>query len=104
MYVIFNSELQSILRKNVKMLQFANDICIYLSDNSIRECTQKLDETYTNISNWMTFNGLEIAYEKTKTTIFTRWFIELSPYIILNDIEISTAPETNFLVLLLTPD
>ena len=97
LYVIFTKELEAVIPENVKILQYADDICVYVKDKSIEKCTQLINEALINISKWMTLNGLDISYEKTNISIFTRSFINFPSHITLNNIEIKHCTTNKFL-------
>ena len=96
-YVLFTHDLEKILPNNVKIIQYADDVCIYVSDNSTKNCLQALDRSLIKISQWMTANGLEISYSKTSVTTFTRSRMEFPPFVILNNTRIAHNTSTKFL-------
>ena len=97
MYVLFTKELESLLPPDVKIIQYADDICLYASDKSFNKCKTDLSKALKITSNWMTDNGLQISYDKTNITTFTTSRIQLPAQITLNNKNIQNLHVAKFL-------
>ena len=96
-YVLFTYDLEKILSDNVKIIQYADDVCLYVTHDSVESCVQSLDRSLAKVSQWMNTNGLEISYNKTFVTTFSYSHTEFPEYVILNNTRISHNYSVKFL-------
>ena len=96
-YVLFAHDLEKIVPNNIKIIQYADDVCLYVANKSIENCLQSLDQTLLRVSEWMSSNGLEISYNKTSVTTFSHTRAESPEYVTLNNTRIKHTNSTTFL-------
>ena len=97
LYILFTSDLENILPKGINIIQYADDVCLYATDNSIQNCINRLNQALIKVSQWMNKNGLDISYDKTSITTFTRSRMVFPEFITLNNIRIKHSPRVKFL-------
>ena len=96
-YVLFVHDLGKILPNNVKIIQYADDVCLYVINKSTQNCLHTLDQTLLKVSQWMSATGLEISYNKTYITTFTHSRIEFPEFLTLNNTRIAHYNSVKFL-------
>lgn len=72
LYIIYTHELENVLPQNVKILQFADDICIYTENKKIAACNEELSNAMDTIKNWSNNMGFTISEQKSCICTFTR--------------------------------
>ena len=96
-YILYTYDLEKIIPNEVKIIQYADDICLYVSNKSIPNCLQSLDLALSKVSQWLAGNGFEISYNKTSVTTFTLSHFDFPPYVTLNNIRVTHNTSTKFL-------
>lgn len=72
LYTIYTYDLELLFNDNIKILQFADDVCIYTTGTSIEVCNNKIDTKFQETLKWFDNNGLTISQEKSVMCTFTR--------------------------------
>lgn len=97
LFNIYTSDLNKIFHPNIKTLQFADDICIYVSKNSIRETECELSSAMKSFNKWALFTGFHIVPEKTIVSIYTRHRTPFPNNFILDNKSYKILPIVKFL-------
>lgn len=72
LYSVYTRELENQINHGTSILQYADDIAIYLTDKDIPRACERLSQEIVRIKEWLTQRGLDLAPEKTQFVIFTR--------------------------------
>lgn len=72
LYIIYTRDLEHVLPSHTKLLQFADDICIYVKDKSIDNSLKLLEESIAALLKWTSTNNLNISENKSHICTFTR--------------------------------
>lgn len=103
LYIIYASDFDTIFNTNMKVLQYADDICIYTSHKNIEDCHRNLEQAAIGLETWMTNNGFEISETKSVVITFTRRRFQPLPTIQLNNYNFPYRPVVKFLGVYLDP-
>lgn len=101
LYLIYTYDLEEMFASDVKILQFADDICVYSTGPSIRLINSDLEYALQKVQKWMHINGLTISVQKSKMCTFTRENVPLRNGILLDHAEIEYVPEVKYLGMIL---
>ena len=82
---------------NTHILQYADDISIFVTDNSIDTAITKIQNSINTLSNWYKNIGLNINQNKTKFMVFTRKKLTRLPSLTLNNNDIQFVTSLKFL-------
>ncbi|KAF6210306.1 hypothetical protein GE061_013410 [Apolygus lucorum] len=72
LYVIYVSELDLVIPEGVKLLQYADDLCIYTTSRDPSTCRELLDEALLGVNDHLGSLGLRIAPHKSILCPFSR--------------------------------
>lgn len=72
LYIIYTRDIEYIFPRHTQLLQFADDICIYVKSNNIADNHHLLEESTSALVNWSLENGLDISESKSQVCTFTR--------------------------------
>lgn len=72
LYSIYAADLVSVLPNTVKIIQYADDICIYTIGENLENCKAQLSDGITPLLKWFYENGLSISIIKTVLCPFMR--------------------------------
>lgn len=74
LYSLYVLELEPIIQsnKNVKIIQFADDVCLFSSDKDTHTALRYLKRCANLVSCWYERMGLTLAPEKTQLCVFSR--------------------------------
>ncbi|XP_026481045.1 uncharacterized protein LOC113387873 [Ctenocephalides felis] len=72
LFNIYMSDFTAVTQDDVKKLQYAIDLFLYISCNTLEECIHKIKWSITGVSEWMRSNHLNLFLVKTKGILFTR--------------------------------
>lgn len=72
LYIIYTIDIEGIINNNVKIIQYADDVCIYQDNCEIDQGIEVLNNTMNKLDNWAQENGLSINQNKTQICIFTK--------------------------------
>lgn len=72
LYSIYTRKLESLIENPINILQFADDLCLYNSENnvSIEGQVEKVEREIAKITPWLADRGLELAPEKCVMVVF----------------------------------
>lgn len=97
LYNIYTFDLASIFDKHANILQYADDLLLYVIDKSSQRCSEMLSSAMENLKNWLNTNGLELSASKSSLVFFTR-SANLNPITVkYDDIPIPVKPYSKFL-------
>ena len=72
LYIIYTYDLELNFNGKTKILQFADDVCLYITDKNVQTGTNALKQIFIETETWFTNIGLTISAEKTIACIFSR--------------------------------
>lgn len=74
LYSIYVADLEEFLQfnPNIKTLQYADDVCLYISLSNRIDALAGLEEAGNKLADWYDSLGLELAPDKTQLCIFNR--------------------------------
>lgn len=73
LYSVYVSELGILARNpNIRILQFADDVCFYTSHNDTQTALNAVEEITNSSVDWFAGLGLSVAPEKSQLCIFSR--------------------------------
>ena len=72
LFSIYTQEIESCTTPGVKILQYADDVVIYTSSQSILTNENRLKDTLSNLNTILNNLGLSLELDKTKAVVFTR--------------------------------
>lgn len=74
LYTLYTADLESIfsLSPEIKILQYADDVCIYVTKPNLLECTVVLEDVIKKLDKWVAETGLEISEKKSVVCPFSR--------------------------------
>lgn len=73
LYIIYTIDFDQLFDANIiKILQFADDICIYSEDQNIDTCNEQLEQALEQVNKWTYNLGLTVSEQKTTICTFTR--------------------------------
>lgn len=102
LYTIYTRDLEENLNLNTRIIQYADDICIYTRSKSPSENTFALNESILKLYENLLKLELDLSVEKTKSMVFTRKYTpHNSPDIIINNVVVEFVSSYKFLGLIL---
>ena len=72
LYVIYTHDLEKLFPADVRIIQFADDVCIYVTDKTIQKCNEKLSTKFDEVLIWLNENGLTLSPQKSVICSFSR--------------------------------
>lgn len=72
LYSIYTYDLEFCLLDSVKVLQYADDLLFYCSDNSIEYLSTQLSLSLISLKSWLVRHGLELSVGKSTAVLFSR--------------------------------
>lgn len=72
LYSLYTCDLETTVNPFCKVLQYADDLAIYISSKSIIEAEQNLNYALSYLGDWLLDHGLSISASKSSTVVFTR--------------------------------
>jgi ribonuclease HI len=84
LYNIYTHDLDSSIPSNVNILQYADDLLIYVSGHSIENLSHLLSNSLTYLKKWLDYNGLALSTSKSCAVLFSRMRL-LPPFSVFYD-------------------
>lgn len=97
LYIIYTYDLEKLVDPNIRLLQFADDVCIYTETRDINICNKRLHHALTEVNKWFSNNGLTISEKKSVVVTFTRKRFQPPPKITLDNYEFPYKTSIKFL-------
>ncbi|XP_026469998.1 uncharacterized protein LOC113373949 [Ctenocephalides felis] len=72
LYLIYVRDIEKIWETGTKILQFADDVVIYIEKSSLQEAYEVMSRNIDFFHEWLAKKGLELSDEKSSIGIFTR--------------------------------
>lgn len=72
LYIIYTNDFSHIFNPNIKVLQYADDVCIYTTESNIEKSHDNLEIAVQQVDLWTSDNGLTISESKSAIVTFTR--------------------------------
>ena len=101
LYIIYTYDLERMFNNNTKILQFADDVCIYNSDKDIDTCNRRLNDKLAETIEWFNQNSLTISPGKSVLCTFTRKRFLPPNTINLNNMDIPYRTSVKYLGIIL---
>lgn len=102
LYSIYTMDLETSIPPEIKIVQFVDDFCIYLTDKSPEICEIKIKSGILAVEKFMSKNGLKISYPKSEAVLFSRKRRpNISQNISVNHYEIPINKKVRFLGLMM---
>lgn len=72
LYNIYTYDLESSLNESVQVLQYADDLLLYLTGHSVANICTSLTSSLCLLKTWLETNGLHLSIDKSNIVLFTR--------------------------------
>lgn len=72
LYNIYVHKIEKACTNNCKLLQYADDICVYVNSDDVKKGIKKLEKTIKNIFSFLQLSGLTLSGEKSQFCIFSQ--------------------------------
>ncbi|XP_049871583.1 RNA-directed DNA polymerase from mobile element jockey isoform X2 [Pectinophora gossypiella] len=72
LYSLYTYDLEVCVNSFCNVLQYADDLVLYASSDSLEEATGKLNHALQYLENWLDEHGLSLSVEKSSVVVFTR--------------------------------
>lgn len=72
LYSVYTFDLEQAVSPFCQVLQYADDLALYVSSKSIHEAENQLNSALSYLEDWLTEHGLTISAHKSSTVIFTK--------------------------------
>ena len=102
LYIVYVSGIEEVLPDNVKILQYADDVCLYCTHPDFDVCKEQLSEAVLSTVCFFNGLGLSISIQKSTICLFTRRRINVGERMILGGLEIPCSSRVKFLGIHLT--
>ncbi|KAL3277825.1 hypothetical protein HHI36_013167 [Cryptolaemus montrouzieri] len=66
LFNIYTSSLKDQLTEEMDIIQYADDSAILCRGNNLREVSQKINNTLSNVEEWLNDHGLQVSVNKSK--------------------------------------
>lgn len=90
LYNLYTYDLEQSVASFCSILQYADDLILYVSEKSIQDASSRLNPALKYLSEWLSEHGLSLSVSKSRTVIFTKK--RLIPHIELH-VENETIPQ-----------
>nr|CAH7715725.1 unnamed protein product [Callosobruchus chinensis] len=77
LFNLYTADFHDIFDRQVQIIQYADDICVYFSHHLFQHCLQLLGHVVEKVKNWLAEVNLQLAIEKSAMMCFTRHRIAL---------------------------
>ena len=94
---LYTASIHQIWENDIKCIQYADDICLYTSQSSYKECITKLKHMIYNLNNWLHYHSFELNLDKTVIIFFTRHRLQTPQHISVKNMNIRIVDHTKYL-------
>jgi len=102
LYNVYTYDLDNIFKGTpVSILQYADDIAVYISNKCINSACSSLSASLNTLKKWLNDNGLELSVSKSCTVLFTRQRMPPPLTVYYDGIPIKAKTHTKFLGLIM---
>ncbi|XP_049883240.1 uncharacterized protein LOC126378842 [Pectinophora gossypiella] len=101
LYNIYTSNLESALDSNVQILQYADDLLLYYTHQSVQKACSSLSCSLNLLKKWLDSNGLELSPTKSSVVLFSRMRLPPPISVYYNNTEIPVKTNVKFLGVIL---
>jgi ribonuclease HI len=101
LFNIYCSQINSVVQSDCKILQYADDIVLYSSHNSLNIASNNLGISVASVNDWLLSRGVCLSPTKCQTVVFTKRRKFAGVNITINDISIPYVKEVKFLGMIL---
>jgi ribonuclease HI len=97
LYNLLGSSIDHIIPIGVSILQYADDIVIYVSGHILLKMQKQIQKSLNAISDFLSDLGLNLSCPKSETVLFTRKSSQLSPPLYINNNPITISKQFKYL-------
>uniref|UniRef100_A0A224Y1F2 Putative rna-directed dna polymerase from transposon bs n=1 Tax=Panstrongylus lignarius TaxID=156445 RepID=A0A224Y1F2_9HEMI len=72
LYAVYASDLANICHSEIKLIQYADDICLYSTIQNVSSCVVNLDPAMKKFFDWSRNNGFNLTVNKCVVCPFSR--------------------------------
>ncbi|XP_049880538.1 RNA-directed DNA polymerase from mobile element jockey isoform X1 [Pectinophora gossypiella] len=72
LYSLYTYDLELCVNSFCSVLQYADDLVLYVSSDSLEEATTKLNQALLYLEDWLSDHGLSLSVGKSSAVVFTR--------------------------------
>ncbi|XP_049868265.1 uncharacterized protein LOC126368372 isoform X2 [Pectinophora gossypiella] len=72
LYSLYTYDLELCVNSFCNVLQYADDLVLYVSSDSLEEATTKLNQALLYLEDWLSDHGLSLSVGKSSAVVFTR--------------------------------
>lgn len=72
LYSIYTYDLENVVKSFCEVLQYADDLALYVKFQSIEEAKDRLNSALQYLNDWLNNHGLSLSSSKSSTVVFTR--------------------------------
>lgn len=96
-FILYIRRLNLIMGPNIKNLQFADDLVVYLSGNNSNIIINNINLALTKLHSYLSYLNLEVNPSKSKVVVFGQKFTANLPSLMYNNIPLPIVLDTKFL-------
>ncbi|KAA5658137.1 hypothetical protein F3G60_33925, partial [Pseudomonas aeruginosa] len=97
LYNIYSHDLEASLRGKVNTLQYADDLLLYVSGDSIDNMSDTVTYSLKLLKVWLDNNSLSLSVPKSIIVLFSRMRLPPSVSVFYNNIRVPVKSEATFL-------
>lgn len=71
LYSLYTYDLEDTVQPHCQILQYADDLVLYVSDKSLDEAVSQLNRALEYLTEWLTLHGLSLSASKSKVVVFS---------------------------------
>jgi hypothetical protein len=101
LYNIYTFDLESSLNSTVRVLQYADDLLLYLPNVSVEQASRTISYSLSLLKLWLDSNGLELSIPKSVVVLFTRKLLPPPVTVVYGKNLVSVKSQTKFLGVIL---
>ena len=101
LYIVYVQDLQHLMNNNVRILEFADDLCLYSEERTIEKCNTRLHQAMKKLDRWSNNMGFTISETKSTVITFTRKRYQPPSHIKLHNYQLPYRTSTKFLGIVL---
>lgn len=101
LYSIYTADLHSSLNSDCQVLQYADDLCLYIPTTSIDQATGSMQVSLNSLNHWLVSHGLSLSAPKSSVVVFTRKRVIPDVHLEIDGSPIRVADRVKFLGVIL---
>lgn len=101
LFNVYTADLHDMFDDRIRIIQYADDICLYTIHNSYDRCLENLKFMVNSVNNWLIQVGLEMSPEKSAIMCFTRHRLALPDFLNVGGYDIPVVNQYKYLGIVL---